>query len=275
MRRGDAGAMVALIGGFTLWMALTPTHLLYVKPSMTRWLILSGAILVTIGVLVVVLGRLEARRSAALVPAGAAGDGLDHDGGHAHGGEHAADGDKGHHHHATRIGWLLALPLCVAVAVGTNPLGSYAAGRQNSQRVLPPGQFDLASYLRAGSFAGQSPALRNIDFVRASQDAEQRDLLGEHSVKLTGFVVDDPDGLGHDFLLTRFMIACCAADALAVQVEVPVDRGSVPPEETWMEVEGTLDLRRSPEPGTSLDPPVLTVTSMHEVDEPDEYYEYP
>lgn len=252
--------MVALIGGFTLWMGLTPTHLLYVKPSMTRWLILSGAVLVAVGVLVVALGRLDARR----VPA----DGHDGHGGHS---EH-----EGGHHHATRIGWLLALPLCVAVAVGTNPLGSYAAGRQNSQRVLPPGQFDLEAYLRAGSFAGQAPALRNIDYLRASQDPDQRALLAEHEVKLTGFVVEDPDGQGRDFLLTRFMIGCCAADALAVQVEVPVARGAeVPDEETWVEVEGTLDPEASPEPGQSLDPPVLAVSSMREVDEPDEYYEYP
>lgn len=251
MRRTDAGAMVVLIGGFTLWMALTPTHLLYVKPSMTRWLVLSGAVLVVVGALVVVLGRRREREGEA------------HD-------------DHGHHrHHATRVGWLLALPLCVAIAVGTNPLGSYAAGRQNSQRVLPPGEFDLEEYLRAGSFGGQSPALRHVDYVRAAQDPDQRDLLAEHSVKLTGFVVEDPDGGGNRFLLTRFMIGCCAADALAVQVEVPVAPDAVPAEETWVEVEGTLDLEASPAPGESLDPPVLDVSSIREVDEPDEYYEYP
>lgn len=256
--------MVALIGGFTLWMALTPAHLLYVKPSMTRWLVVSGAILVVVGLLVVVLGRLDARRVGAGAATGAGA------------GTAGGDDDHGHrHHHATRVGWLLALPLCVAVAVGTNPLGSYAAGRQNSQRVLPPGEFDLESYLRAGSFAGQAPALRNIDYVRAAQDPDQRPLLGEHAVRLTGFVVEDPEGHGRGFLLTRFMIGCCAADALAVQVAVPVEPGEVPEEETWVEVEGTLDLEASPEPGQSLDPPVLDVTSIRDVDEPDEYYEYP
>lgn len=256
MRRTDAGAMVTLIGGFALWMGLTPTHLLYIKPSMTRWLVLSGAILVAIGLAVIVLGRREARAERA---ERAAGDTHDH----------------GHRHHATRVGWLLALPLCVAVAVGSNPLGSYAAGRQNSQRVLPPGQFDLEQYLNANSFGGQAPALRNIDFVRAAQDGEQRQLLSEHPVTLTGFVVADPEGHGRDFLLTRFMIGCCAADALAVQVKVPVERGQVPDEESWVQVEGTLDLDRSPPPDESLDPPVLHATTIREADEPDEIYEYP
>ena len=256
MRRTDTGAMVVLIGGFALWMGLTPTHLLYIKPSMTRWLVLSGAILVAIGLAVVVLGRREARAERA---ERAAGEPHDH----------------GHNRPATRVGWLLALPLCVAVAVGSNPLGSYAAGRQNSQRVLPPGEFDLEQYLNANSFGGQAPALRNIDFVRAAQDRDQRRLLSEHPVTLTGFVVADPDGQGRDFLLTRFMIGCCAADALAVQVKVPVERGEVPDEESWVQVEGALDLDRSPPPGESLDPPVLHATSIRDADEPDEIYEYP
>ena len=100
MRRNDAGAMVALIGGFTLWMGLTPTHLLYIKPSMTRWLILSGAILVAVGAAVLVLGWREARVAART------------------GGGAEEEARRGHHH-ATRVGWLLALPLCVAVAVGS------------------------------------------------------------------------------------------------------------------------------------------------------------
>ena len=256
MRRTDAGAMVTLIGAFSLWMGLTPTHLLYIKPSMTRWLVLSGAILVAVGLAVVVLGRREARADA-----------------HAEGDTEV--GARRGHHHATRVGWLLAVPLCVAVAVGSNPLGSYAAGRQNSQRVLPPGEFDLAQYLTANSFGGQAPAMRNIDFVRAAQDGDQRRLLAEQPVTLTGFVVADPDGGGRSFLLTRFMIGCCAADALAVQVKVPVEPGEIPDEESWVHVEGTLDLDRSPPPGESLDPPVLADVTVRAADEPDEIYEYP
>ena len=163
----------------------------------------------------------------------------------------------------------------MAVAVGSNPLGSYAAGRQNSQRVLPPGEFDLAQYLNANSFGGQAPALRNIDYVRAAQDGEQRQLLAEQPVTLTGFVVAEPDGGGDSFLLTRFMIGCCAADALAVQVEVPVEPGELPDEESWVHVEGTLDLERSPAPGESIDPPVLEASSIRAAEEPDEIYEYP
>jgi hypothetical protein len=42
-----------------------------------------------------------------------------------------------------------------------------------------------------------------------------------------------------------------------------------------VQVEGTLDLDRSPPPDESLDPPVLAATAVRATDEPDEIYEYP
>ena len=81
----------------------------------------------------------------------------------------------------------------IAVAVGSNPLGSYAAGRQNADRTLPAGEFDLEQYLNAGSFGGQAPALRVMDFVRAAYDPEDQDLLADTRVVLTGFVTEDDD----------------------------------------------------------------------------------
>lgn len=251
MKRTDAGAMTGLIGVFALWVGRTPVALMYVRPNMARWLSVSGAVLVVIGVLVIVIGRRQSNSDAV---------GTD---------------DHVHHHHAARVGWLLAIPLCVAVAVGSNPLGSYAAGRQNSQRVLPPGQFDLEQYLNANSFGGQSPSLRAVDFVRASQDPDARQLLADHTVKLTGFVAEDPDGPADSFLLTRFMIGCCAGDALAIQMKVPADPGTIPDEDTWVVVEASLDLENTPEPGTTLDPPVLDVASIETTSQPDEIYEYP
>jgi uncharacterized membrane protein YcgQ (UPF0703/DUF1980 family) len=58
-------------------------------------------------------------------------------------------------------------------------------------------------------------------------------------------------------------------------VKVPVKRGEAPEEESWVQVEGTLDLDRSPPPDESLDPPVLAATAVRATDEPDEIYEYP
>ncbi len=247
----DAGALVVLIGGFAAWMGLTDTALLYVRPSTGRWLVVAGAGLVVLGVVLLVRGR---RTPAA-----------EHD-----------DGVEGHRHHAGRIGWLLAVPVAVAIAVGANPLGSYAAGRQTADRLLPPGEFDLEQYLRAGSFGGQAPALRVLDYVRAADDPEDRPLLADTEVTLTGFVTEDEASPDDGFYLTRFTIGCCAADAIAVLIRVDLPEGAEMPEpDEWVTVTGTLDPSRSPASELTADPPTITATGIEPADRPTEVYEYP
>lgn len=253
MKRLDAGTMVVLSGAFALWVGLSETALLYVRPGARLWLDIAGGTLIVLGLTLVVL-TLRHRS--------AAPDDDDHEG--------------EHRHHVGRIGWLLIVPVVIAVAVGSNPLGSYAAGRQNGDRTLPAGEFDLEQYLNAGSFGGQAPALRVMDFVRAAVDPETQDLLADTRVVLTGFVTEDDDVSDpHHFFLTRFSIGCCAADAIAVFVRVELDDHHIPPTDSWVEVEGTLDLGPPPAPGAVPEPPALVATDVRETDQPDEVYEYP
>ena len=255
MKRLDAGALVVVIGAFALWMGITETALLYVRPSARLWLTVAGATLLFLGTALLVLS-LRARRR---------GEAPSADGSHA-----------SNRRHAARVGWMLALPIAISMAVGSNPLGSYAAGRQNSQRVLPPGEFDLEQYLTAGSFGGQAPPLRVMDFIRAAGDDEDQALLADTRITLTGFVteddaVDDP----HHFFLTRFTIGCCAADAIALFVRVDLDDHHIPAADTWVEVEGTLDPSASDPDDPINDPPVLVAHDVREADRPSEVYEYP
>jgi uncharacterized repeat protein (TIGR03943 family) len=57
------------------------------------------------------------------------------------------------------------------------------------------------------------------------------------SVRLTGFVVRDPD-IPDGYTLTRFVMACCAGDALPMQVTVRGLDGPPPADDTWVEVVG-------------------------------------
>ena len=75
MRRVDAGALVVVTGVFALWMGITGTALIYIRPNARVWLTVAGGVLVLFGLALVVLGRWRPEPD-----------------------------DDGHHHHAGRVG---------------------------------------------------------------------------------------------------------------------------------------------------------------------------
>jgi uncharacterized repeat protein (TIGR03943 family) len=169
------------------------------------------------------------------------------------------------------MGWLLLAPLVVGVVVAPGALGAYAAGQQSDARSIPKPNFDLAAYLRAQDVTGHGAQLPVADFLSAADDPDDRPLLARHDVQLVGFVAPAPETAGADtFLLTRFLLGCCAGDAIAMQVEV---RGAEPPPtDQWVEVTA----RYHATPGSDDDayhPPVVDAVAVREIDRPRQPYE--
>ena len=265
MRRGDAALLLGALAALTLWLSLTDGMMRYVRPSMRPWLVASG---VFVGLLAVAAG-VTARRSGG--PAS---------GGHGHRGPWL-------------VGWLVALPVVVAVAVAPGALGAYTV-RQSSWGV-PAIDFDLDHHLRTRTFGGQTPELQLHELlVAANGEASDQRLLARTEVRLTGFVVA-PDG-GSDsgaegrFLLGRLMIGCCAGDAIGLAVDVRGYDGPALDDETWVEVTGRYDrsataaARRSGADtsagptgpnGSGTAPPIVRATSVRVTDAPDRPYETP
>ena len=167
------------------------------------------------------------------------------------------------------VGWLLLLPLLVLIAVAPTGLGAAAASRveaftpnEQPDRVFPP----------LDASAGP-PQLRVFDFLdRAVWDPEAS--LEGVPVRLEGLVVNDertPDG----FMLTRFMVSCCAADGIPLQVAVRgADRSYE--DDTWVRAEV---IWRSPDvPYSETEGPDVVeadVVSITVTDEPGNPYESP
>jgi uncharacterized repeat protein (TIGR03943 family) len=82
-------------------------------------------------------------------------------------------------------------------------------------------------------------------------------------VRLTGFVAGAEAG---GFRLARYQIACCAADATPVVVDVVGTSGSPARDDQWVTVTGTFQRG-----GGEL--PRLAATSVVEIDAPDDPYE--
>ena len=237
MNRRDAAAILALAGATALWASLSGAMFQYIRPSMQTWVAVSGAALVVIG-----LAELWRTR------AGRPDD-----------------------HRNTRLGWLIALPVCVAVTVGSGSLGTYAVGRNSTFRDLPdaPTSFDLEQYVRSASFGGQAVEMTLVDATAAASTPETLSVLDGHEVELTGFAIHDDDGTVR---LTRFVISCCAADAVTVQVVLEGNE-TFPKDGTWLTVQGALGSGKIESEFGVL--PTLKVSTVDEVDEPAHSYEVP
>ncbi len=252
MRPGDRPLLVAAVGLLALWVGSTDVLYRFLRPTMRPWLLLAGAALV---VLAVAVGWATWRRPS----------------------EDAATGTADHHPHGpSRVGWLLLLPVVVAIALDPVALGAASVSRSGwvNRATLP--DFDLAAYLRSGAVGGQAMPLSQGRFVAAADDEGQHSLLASTPVRLTGFVasVDAPDR----FVLSRLMVGCCAGDAVPLNVTVHTDGQTPPAVDTWVDVEGRFDVERTGQ-ARSQDrhdaPPVLDASAVRTIDPPDEPYEYP
>lgn len=134
------------------------------------------------------------------------------------------------------VGWLLLLPLMVLIGVSPAGLGAAAAGRVDA--FTPTDEADAFGPLDDSSGPVE---LRVYDFLnRAIWDDDES--LDGVAVRLEGLVVNDdqvPDG----FMLTRFLVSCCAADGIPLQVAVHGVETPLP-DDTWVIVDLTW---RAPE----------------------------
>jgi uncharacterized repeat protein (TIGR03943 family) len=129
---------------------------------------------------------------------------------------------------------VLILPVIVVFVLPPTALTSYAASRRSS--ISGAGFVTDAGDVETGD-------LSLIDLTGAMRTEEGRKALAGRAgdeVSFTGFVSRDAGTPADEFTLTRFVVSCCVADALSVQVRV----AGVPPGEfakdQWVRVTGNF-----------------------------------
>lgn len=183
--------------------------------------------------------------------------------------EEDADPDVVDRPRAPVVGWLLGLPIVVLYSVAPTGLGAAAADRVEAYTPT-----DSASlYEPLPTDIGPVP-MTVFEFLdRASWDPD-RSLEGQ-TVRLEGLVVNDPS-VPDGFKLTRFLVSCCAADGVPLQVVVR-ETGEPLPNDTWV----VVDLRWLPptvpyqesEGSWDVEAEAMTVTVVP--DAPNDPYESP
>ncbi|MCC3650030.1 TIGR03943 family protein [Streptomyces sp. S07_1.15] len=221
MRRNVQVLLLVLSGAGVLHISLlTDVCLRFVKEGLRPALVLSGAVLVLLGLVAAARdGFPYDRRRQAGGHGGAGGHG------HGHGHDHAR---------GPGIAWLLFFPALSLLFFTPPALGAYTAARETGA----PAQGPVRNFPPLPE--GSPVPLTLTEFqLRARQDRSRS--LEDRTVALMGFVTPAPDG---GWFLSRLLVSCCAADSRAVKIRV---RGAVPPPaDSWVRVTG----RRHPGPAS-------------------------
>jgi uncharacterized repeat protein (TIGR03943 family) len=228
-------------GVLALWMGLTDAMLKYLRPSMRPWVVSAGVGLAVIGL----YGIVRARQLAA--------EPDDHE-------EHASSTRR------SRIAWLLVVPVVAIILFGPQAMGEFAVARSPH---LPSYAFDIAAY--AAGTGQRAPTLKMSDLLEGIEQRTNRDYLATHDVTLTGFVSFRSVSGRDSFVLTRYLISCCAADAQALSVTI-VGAGPLPQKGQWLNVVARLQSTGA----TSLSSkygPTLRFESMKQISAPAAPYE--
>jgi uncharacterized repeat protein (TIGR03943 family) len=183
------------------WFLLLSGRTALFLSSRTAWVVPTGAIVLTVAA----AGRLATARSARPEPL------------------------------RPRVAWglgFVVLPVAVVLALPPTSLGSFAATR----RSLSAG-FATAPAIEPGdrvTLASVAAAMWSDDARRALVDRAGT------TVTFEGIVTRREGAPADEFMLTRFIVSCCVADALSVQVRVV----GAPPgefaEDQWVRVSGTF-----------------------------------
>jgi uncharacterized repeat protein (TIGR03943 family) len=182
-------------------------------------------------------------------------------------GEHEHHHDDDHVH--PRLSWpifgLLALPLILGVLIPSRPLSSAAAGGSISLSAVSTNNTQTAAF-------SSNPLEWNVlDWLRAFHNSGDPASFNGKQVDVIGFVYREPTFGKNQFMVARFAISCCVADASAIGLPVVWDKAGSFKQDTWVRVKGALqagDFR-----GDSV--PMLQAASVETVEQPAHPYLYP
>jgi uncharacterized repeat protein (TIGR03943 family) len=178
------------------------------------------------------------------------------------------DSNHEHNHNAsTRALIILFVPLLIAVLIPSHPLDASAAttrGMNVSTPLIGPSsqnrQFEAAADTR-----------NILDWIRIfNSGSAPTPYLGQ-TAKVTGFVYHDPRLPTNQFIVSRFVITCCAADASAIGMIVTWDQSNSLKENAWIEVKGPV---QSAELG-GQPIPLIQAVLVEPVQQPQQPYLYP
>ncbi|BAU27307.1 putative repeat protein (TIGR03943 family) [Aneurinibacillus soli] len=135
------------------------------------------------------------------------------------------------------VTWLLVMiPAVLGICLPPPPLGtailpqSPVVSAKSASLPLPLAQ------VRTGE-----RTVRDLSWTDFTEDFYQKEVTYEHHpYRVTGIVYHPPGWLPERFVVMRYMITCCAADATPLGIAVEVTGGDQLKNNEWIEVEGMI-----------------------------------
>ena len=151
--------------------------------------------------------------------------------------------DHGHNHNHTHS-WLgltiLAVPIILGILVEPRPLGANALeNREVDLGKIASAQAPEGSNLSIIATAGE----RNIlDWLFLFQRSTNLAEFNGETAHVIGFVYQNEQFGAEEFMVSRFTVSCCAADATPIGLIVQWPDTPALLADEWVEVEGTLQV---------------------------------
>jgi len=170
-----------------------------------------------------------------------------------------------HHEHYAIGGDILlivAFPLLLALLIPARPLGIEAVN----------GGVSMNSVGVASEAFSRSPLDRNIlDWLREFERAPTPAAFNDSPADVVGFVYREPHFEAAQFMVARFTMSCCVADAFPIGMPAQWAAATEYEAGAWLRLRGSL--QAGDFAGEFL--PILHVETIERVDEPAQPYLYP
>ena len=161
----------------------------------------------------------------------------------------------------------LLIPVLIGILIPARPLDAAAATTRGVNVSAPI----ISSSSQAQSFEASADQRNVLDWIRMFNNGTDVTTYTGQTANVIGFVFKDQRLADNQFLVSRFVITCCAADGLAIGMVVNWDQVSTLNENTWVRVKGAVE----PYQLDGQPVPLIQAVSVEVVQEPEQPYLFP
>ena len=163
--------------------------------------------------------------------------------------------------------WIMLIPLLIGILIPAKPLDSSAV----SAKGITTSSALVSSQSSSQLFETESEQRNVLDWIKIFYfEQDLNPFIGQQAA-VVGFVYREASLPQGQFLVSRFILSCCAADGYAVGMIVESPQAQAFDNDTWVKVSGPVDVvsyNGSPSP-------LIRAETIEVVPQPEQPYLYP